>query len=272
MTIPLTSVDLVILAVLGISGLFAAYRGFISEVLSVLAWGLAAIVTALLFASVKGPVRGAIEPVWLADIAAFVGLFLIALIPASFVSYRISEGVRSSAIGPLDRSLGFVFGIMRGLVIVALGYLLYAWLVKPDHQPNWVRDAKLLPIVQSAGNVLTSFANGKQIKGVTVSRSSKSNAPIARPPRQRRLDPEPYVAPEEQQSVAAQPADEIPIVVEPAKSAKSAKPKSSVANRTASANSKTGEKASGDKTNGKGYGARDRQALDQLVRSTNPDQ
>ena len=64
---------------------------------------------------------GIVEPPWLAWIAVFVGTFMIVLVPLSILTHRFAEIVKRSEIGAIDRALGFVFGIGRGLVIVGLG-------------------------------------------------------------------------------------------------------------------------------------------------------
>jgi membrane protein required for colicin V production len=167
MTIPFLPVDFVILAVLGLSGFFAAYRGFVNELLSILGWATAAIITAVLFGTIKSTVREIVEPDWFADIVGFVGLFLAVIIPISFIAYRVGEAARQSSIGPLDRSLGFVYGVVRGLAIAAVAYIIFDMLA--PKKPEWIADAKLIPIVQRTGDVLTSLVHSKQPKGVQTS-------------------------------------------------------------------------------------------------------
>jgi membrane protein required for colicin V production len=351
MTIPFTPVDFVILAVLGLSGFFAAYRGFVNELLSIMGWGLAAVITAVLFGSIRGSVREMVEPDWFADIVGFVGLFLAVIIPISFVAYRVGEAARQSSIGPLDRSLGFVYGVLRGLVVASLAFMLFTWL--SPNRPQWMNEARLIPIVQRSSDVLASLVNGKQPRGVTVSAPQNQQSaprrpapePVAPPPapppppivEARRAPPAqpvresppppasevgglahliqqpeaqplaakpakvpaPQKSPEkkfrtqamEQDAPAARPAQKAEkpkAKLEAAKSKPKAKqPKTAVqAARTkapppkrpakaqpaktqvASSERRPAATANGDKTKGKGYGARDRQALDQLVRST----
>jgi membrane protein required for colicin V production len=65
--------------------------------------------------------------------------------------------VVDSAAGAFDRSLGFLYGLLRGFVLVAIAYLFYGWLLPPDKQEPWVRDATSLPYLKSAGEILLSF-------------------------------------------------------------------------------------------------------------------
>lgn len=98
-----------------------------------------------------------IQPDWLANAAALAGLFLVLLIPLSFVSYRISDAVISSSVGSLDRALGFFFGIARGLVILAVALIFFTSLVPEKEQPIWLRQARLRPLVAATGNVILSL-------------------------------------------------------------------------------------------------------------------
>jgi membrane protein required for colicin V production len=218
MTIPFLPVDFVILAVLGLSGFFAAYRGFVNEVLSILGWLSAAIITAVLFGAIKGTVRELIEPDWFADAVGFVGLFLAVIIPISFIAYRVGEAARQSSIGPLDRSLGFVYGVVRGLLIAAVAFIIFDML--SPKKPEWIVNAKLIPIVQRSGDVLTSLFHSKQPKGVQTAADPKTPRAPSTP---RWSDPEP---PQQRVAVAEPPPPAPPPPVDPPKPARKPQPES----------------------------------------------
>lgn len=149
------------LGILLVSGLFATYRGFLNETLSIVAYAIAAVGAVVLAPLLKPLALSVVGPDWLAYGLSLVGLFLILLIPLSFVSFRISESVQGSPIGPLDRSLGFVFGVGRGLVIVGAAYLVFSMLAQPKDHPDWVREARLLPVIKGTADVLRSFGGSK---------------------------------------------------------------------------------------------------------------
>lgn len=153
----LTIVDYVVLGILLLSGMIAAYRGFLKETLSVSSWLIAALAAVFFWPITKPFARALLQPDVLADILALVGVFFLILIPASFMSFRLSELVRDSSAGPLDRSLGFVFGIARGLLVVGLGYVLFSSLASEENQPSWVREARLLPVVKGTAEVIMSL-------------------------------------------------------------------------------------------------------------------
>jgi membrane protein required for colicin V production len=146
-----------VLGILLVSGLLATYRGFLNETLSIVAYAIAAVGAVILAPLLKPLAHSVVGPDWLAYGLSLVGLFLILLIPLSFVSFRISESVQGSPIGPLNRSLGFVFGIGRGLVIVGAAYLVFSLLAQPKDHPDWVRNARLLPVIKGTADVLRSL-------------------------------------------------------------------------------------------------------------------
>ena len=65
--------------------------------------------------------------------------------------------VLDSRVGALDRTLGFLFGLGRGLIIVVVAFLFFAWLVPDRSQPEWVRGAKSKVVLQSTGQWLMSM-------------------------------------------------------------------------------------------------------------------
>lgn len=156
--LPVTFADLIIIVVLLTSALQASIHGFLNLTLSYAAWVIAGVAT-LRFYPVFQPIAQAnIEVEWMADAAAIVGLFLIILIPLSFISYRLTEVSRKAKAGPLDRALGFVFGLGRGLVVLAIAYIVLIQFMPEDEQPAWIQEARLLPLVQETGNIILSIS------------------------------------------------------------------------------------------------------------------
>ena len=86
-----------------------------NETLSIFAWAAAAFAT-LYFAPHIAPfLRERMSPPLVGTIVAYLGIFLVVLIPLSFISYRFSENVKNSPVGAVDRAFGLIFGIIRGL-------------------------------------------------------------------------------------------------------------------------------------------------------------
>ena len=151
--LPVNVLDGIIVIVLLLSALFAFSRGFVKEVLAIGGW-IGAFFSALyLYDPVKPYVAMYLPKGVIADAATFIGLFVASLVVFSILSHQIASRVRDSSIGPLDRSLGFLFGLARGAIIVIVAYLLLAQLVPADKQPDVVSQAKLTKWVHRGAEI-----------------------------------------------------------------------------------------------------------------------
>jgi membrane protein required for colicin V production len=148
---PVTWLDLLLLGVMLVSGLLAMIRGFMREVLSITAWAAAAVATVLLYERLMPFAKASIPSDMLAAAAVIGGVFLITLLVVSIITVRISDMVLDSRIGALDRTLGFLFGLGRGLIIVVVAFLFFAWLVPTNRQPDGVRLAKSRVVLENTG-------------------------------------------------------------------------------------------------------------------------
>lgn len=155
---PFQILDFILIGIMLVSGILALARGFTREVLSLVAWGAAAI--AAYFAIQQKQLLDLVLPYVdkpvLAQIAVGAAAFIIVLILVSIISVKISDRVVDSAVGAFDRTLGFLYGLARGLVLVAIAYLFYGWLQPPENQEDWIRNAQSLPIIQGVSNGLVA--------------------------------------------------------------------------------------------------------------------
>jgi membrane protein required for colicin V production len=158
----LNFVDIVVLAIIALSTLLALGRGFVKEVLSIFGWIGAAIGTFLIFAyvpQVQAFARKQIAEPLLADIACAVGLFVVLLIVLGFFNHAISTRVHASSLGPLDKSLGLVFGLVRGVVLVALAHMAMTdWFIpNKDQRPDVINQARTEPYVDMAATYIKNL-------------------------------------------------------------------------------------------------------------------
>ena len=178
MHVSLTSVDFVVLGILFISGFIAWHRGFLKETLSVSAWLIAALSAVFFWPITKPLARALVQPNLLADLLALIGVFFVLLIPISFISFRLSEMVRGSRVGPLDKSLGFVFGIGRGLLVVGLAYVIFSSLTSEKDQPKWMTEARLLPVVKGTADVIRSLSGKSPVHSAKSAADNGKTAEI----------------------------------------------------------------------------------------------
>lgn len=151
-------IDLIVVAVILLSGIFALARGFVKEALAIISWVGAAFATFYGFPYVSPFAHRFISEPMIASAVAGAALFLVTLFVLSFVSGLIANRVRGSSVGSVDRSLGFVFGLLRGFVLVSIAYLAVGWALPPAEQPKWVRAAKTMPLMEKGAGILISFA------------------------------------------------------------------------------------------------------------------
>src|SRR5256886_656814 len=120
---PINPADLTVAILIVVSGLFAMARGFVREVLSLASWVGAALVTLWGFGLARPYVRTLIDHTLLADVVTGVALFIVSLILFSMIGGGIASLVRGTGLNALDRTLGFVFGLFRGALLVAVLWL-----------------------------------------------------------------------------------------------------------------------------------------------------
>lgn len=156
-TMPITWLDFLLLGVMLVSGLLAMIRGFMREILSITAWAAAAIATLLLYGKLLPIAKANISSDIIATIVVIAGVFLVTLLVVSIITVRISDMILDSRIGALDRTLGFLFGLGRGLIIVVVAFLFFAWLVPTNKQPDGVRNAKSRVVLENTGEWLQAL-------------------------------------------------------------------------------------------------------------------
>jgi membrane protein required for colicin V production len=154
---PLTLLDIVLLVIMLLSALLAMVRGFMREVLSIASWAAAAILTLYAFPKLKPAALQYVNNDLAASAIVIVGVFLGTLLVVSVITIKVSDMILDSRVGALDRTLGFLFGLARGLVIVVVAFLFFAWLVPEKSWPEWVRNAKSRVVLQSTGQALMSM-------------------------------------------------------------------------------------------------------------------
>ena len=150
--------DIFALLILFTSGVMALTRGFVREALTVTAF-IAAALAALWARPVFADLASAFVPTgWPANIAALAFVFVIVYLAVSFVTHSLSHGVKQGEdVNVLDRTLGFVFGLVRGLVILGLVVLVFNN-IAPGSQPNWLTGARVYPLANASAVLLQSLA------------------------------------------------------------------------------------------------------------------
>lgn len=152
----LTILDGILLGVMLISAFLAMMRGFVREVFSIGTW-VAAAAAALFFYPLLLPY---VEPYVGNDLLSVAlsaaAVFFVTLVIVSFITIRISDFILDSGAGPIDRTLGFMFGAARGLLIVVVAMMIFNGLVQRENRPEWVTNAQSLPTLMEIGGRITA--------------------------------------------------------------------------------------------------------------------
>lgn len=127
-----TIIDAVVAAVFILSAILAWSRGFVRESLAILGW-IGAAVLAFLFAPTVRPMVAQLpvldrfmgDSCELATIAGFAVVFALALVIFSIITPLFSSVVQRSALGGVDQGMGFLFGVARGILLVAIAFIVY---------------------------------------------------------------------------------------------------------------------------------------------------
>ncbi len=165
--------DLFALGVLFVSGVMALMRGFVREALTVTAFvaaALAALWTRPVFAGLLLDVVGS---GLIANVVSMGAVFLLVYLAVSFVTSSLQKNVKSGEdVTVIDRTLGFVFGLVRGLVMLGLLVLVIG---NTMSNPTWMTGSRLYPLANASAQLLQTLApDGSWVAG------QQTDDPIAR--------------------------------------------------------------------------------------------
>lgn len=155
--LPVNVTDIIVIIAVVVSAFLAYARGFVHEVLSVAGWIGAGFITIYAFPQVQPYARDLISIELAADLAAGVAIFVFSLAVLSLLTRAISKRVQDSALNALDRSLGFLFGLARGAVLVSLLYVGIEWMMPAADQPGWLRSARTMPLIEAGADWLRTL-------------------------------------------------------------------------------------------------------------------
>ena len=142
-------VDLIVIAIVAISAILGLSRGFVREMLGLGSWLLAGY-GAFRFGPQFVPMADrAIGNPDISGIVAYAGTFLVLVIVFSLLANLVGRLVRVSALGGLDRTLGLVFGIVRGVAVMVVAYIL-GGAVLPHPWPPQIIQARTVPLLREA--------------------------------------------------------------------------------------------------------------------------
>jgi membrane protein required for colicin V production len=154
----MNGLDMLVIGIVILSGLLAFARGFVRECLSIVSW-LGAAGAALYAMPLLRPYAERYVPKGaIADAVAAGVVFVLVLIALTLITSRISRRVQRSSLSALDRTLGLIFGLMRGALLVAIGFIALGFVLpKSGDRPQWLAQSKTAPLFASATESLVKL-------------------------------------------------------------------------------------------------------------------
>lgn len=165
-------VDIAVGIIILISAAIAFLRGFIREVLTI-----AGVVGGVLAAIFLGPKLAPVFRGWFgvengekveklfdiipmdvaADATAYAAIFIIFVIAISVLSHFIASGVKAMGLGPIDRTLGVIFGVVRGFVLLGLFYMPFHLMMKEESKAELFADSRTHYLIEDVAEILTAL-------------------------------------------------------------------------------------------------------------------
>jgi membrane protein required for colicin V production len=150
--------DLIVLLILAVSALIGFLRGAVREVVTVVAFIVSVLVSVFLLRFTAPLFRYIVHPDWLASALALLVIFLAVYVVLRVLGGQLTDKVRKTNLGALDRAVGLGFGLIRALVTLGLFNIVFHIATPPERTPKWVTEAKLYPLTEVSADALRAIA------------------------------------------------------------------------------------------------------------------
>lgn len=164
----MTGFDIIVLLIVGVAAVGGFVRGFVQEVLSLLAWIVAIFAVRYLHTDLTAILNGFVGTPSGAAVLAFAFLLLIPLVAVRLIAGRMGRASRKSVLGPIDRVLGFGFGAVKGAIVVVFAFSLlvlgYDSVWGPGGRPTWMTTARTYPFVNASADALVQLIREGQLR------------------------------------------------------------------------------------------------------------
>lgn len=146
-------IDIIVISIILISSIVAAFRGFVKEIFSLFSWIFSIIISFHFFTNFKTILSEYINQKIIIDVIAFGFPFLISLFICHLITRWLSPKFNTSEVLFIDKFIGFIFGSFRGIFIVVLLFLGFKYLVG-ENLPSWLTEAYSYDYLNTIGNIL----------------------------------------------------------------------------------------------------------------------
>jgi membrane protein required for colicin V production len=175
----LTGLDIAVLLGVGAAAALGWWRGFVTEVLSLLAWVLVVFALKALHTPLTTALTGIVGTSSGAAILAFALIAGVAYFGGRVLARAMGRRTKQSILGPLDRAMGFGFGALKGLILASLAFLLLVLVYDtidggPRLRPAWLTKSRTYPLLNATSAFVADFV-AKRRKGQPMFGSDNSS-------------------------------------------------------------------------------------------------
>lgn len=157
----MTGFDILVLLIVGVGAVGGFLRGFVQEVLSLGAWILAVLAIRFLHTDLSAAIYEVMGSPVTAGILAFALLLLIPYAAMKLIARIVGRSARGSVLGPIDRVLGFAFGLVKGIIIAVIAFSLlvlgYDTIWGARGRPDWIAEARSYQLVDAGSRAMVQI-------------------------------------------------------------------------------------------------------------------
>ena len=157
----MTGFDIIVLLIVGVGAIGGFMRGFVHEVLSLVAWVMSVLAIYYLHTEFTGVIDAYVDSPTTSAILAFTVLLLIPYLAIKLIAGHAGRKSRKSVLGPIDRVLGFGFGAVKGVLIVVIAFSLlvlgYDTIWGATGRPVWIAEARSYQFVDAASEAMVEM-------------------------------------------------------------------------------------------------------------------
>lgn len=163
----MTGLDIFVLVLMGGAAVLGFLRGFVQEVLSLIAWVMVIVGVRMLHTPITDRLLGPIGSESGASVLAFAAIVIVTYAFGRWIAKAIGSKSRKSILGPIDRVLGFGFGMIKGLIAATLLFLLFTLVYDTVYgvdskKPEWLQMSRTFPLLNASGEAMSEFAKERR--------------------------------------------------------------------------------------------------------------
>lgn len=163
----MTALDIIVIILVGGGAIMGGLRGFVTEVLSLFAWVLAILAVKFFHSPLSDMLAGPVGTTAGAATLAFAILFGISFLIGKFLARSIGARTRQSVLGPVDRVLGVGFGVLKGLILATLLFLVGTLVLDTINggaarRPQWVKDSRSYSLLNATSKAMVDYMNQRR--------------------------------------------------------------------------------------------------------------